>query len=250
MAQNFYVYLLIDPRDSSVFYVGKGCGKRSRVHFSPSSLKRRNMKNSTIKAIIAAGLEPLVEIRRSGMTEAEAFAEEKSLIAQYGRRDNGTGILTNLTEGGEGTTGYRHAPRSEETRRKISEAHKGMRYSEEVNRKKGSPRERNPMYGKKKSENFRRVMKEIHEARKASGAVNFNAKRIRIFDATGKMVHECHGDFSKICTERGFPFNALTESYKRNGRPIFTVKRNKKYLEFIGWYATIVTEQCPNQSLS
>jgi hypothetical protein len=250
MAQKFYVYLLIDPRTGAVFYVGKGTGKRAKVHFSASSLKRRNMKNSTIKAIISENLSPVVEIVSTDLSEPEAFDVEKTLIAKYGRRDIGTGILTNLTDGGEGTSGYRHAPRSEETRRKISEAHKGMRYSEEVNRKKGSPGERNPMYGKKKSENFRRVMKEIHEARKASGAVNFNAKRIRIFDATGKMVHECHGDFSKICTERGFPFNALTESYKRNGRPIFTVKRNKKYLEFIGWYATIVTEQCPNQSLS
>lgn len=208
------------------------------------------MKNSTIKAIRAAGLEPLVEIRQSGLSEAEAFSEEKSLIAHYGRRENGTGILTNLTDGGEGTTGFRHLPRSEETRRKISEAHIGMRYSDETNRKKGSPGEKNPMYGKKKTENFRRAMKEIHDARRAYGAINYNAKRIRIYDAYGTLIRECHGDFKSVCASNGYPMNALMESYMRDGRPIFTVKRNKKYLEFIGWYATRVTEQYPNPSQS
>ena len=55
------------------------------------------------------------------MTEADALQAEMLLIAKYGRKDNGTGILRNLTDGGEGTSG--HVP-SEETRKKKAIASK------------------------------------------------------------------------------------------------------------------------------
>ena len=60
------------------------------------------------------------------------------MIAVFGRKDLGTGILHNRTDGGEGSSGW--VP-SEETRRKISEASKGNTYmlgktlSEETKRK-------------------------------------------------------------------------------------------------------------------
>jgi hypothetical protein len=60
------------------------------------------------------------------------------MIAVFGRKDLGTGILHNRTDGGDGSSGW--VP-SEETKRKISEAHKGNTYmlgkthSEETKRK-------------------------------------------------------------------------------------------------------------------
>jgi hypothetical protein len=65
-----------------------------------------------------------VLILHSGLTEEEAFKYEKGLILFYGRKDKGTGLLKNKTDGGEGTCGYTH---TEETKSllkvKTKEAH-------------------------------------------------------------------------------------------------------------------------------
>ena len=52
-------------------------------------------------------------------SEVDVIAAEIFLIAYYGRKDKGTGLLRNLTDGGEGACGY--IP-SNETRRKLSVA--------------------------------------------------------------------------------------------------------------------------------
>lgn len=57
---------------------------------------------------------------RENLTEIEAYATEKALIAYWGRGNNG--ILCNATEGGDGAVGHQ---KSEETRAKLSAALKG-----------------------------------------------------------------------------------------------------------------------------
>ena len=59
-------------------------------------------------------------------TEAEAFDEEKRLIALYGRKDLGMGPLCNLTDGGEG------AKQSPESIEKRAAKHRGMKRSPEA----------------------------------------------------------------------------------------------------------------------
>jgi hypothetical protein len=87
-----YVYR-IDDCAGVPLYVGKGGGRRDR-HWQK--------RNAGIAALIEAGL-PWNPIRvAAGLTEAEALAEEKRLIALYGRWDLGLGPLENLTDGGAG----------------------------------------------------------------------------------------------------------------------------------------------------
>lgn len=93
------------------YYAGKGSGKRAVKHHE-------------------AGLKPprdkslILVMPRSN--EAEAFKTEMELIANWGRKDLGTGCLLNRTDGGEGGSG---AVRSDETRAKNGIANKGRKHS-------------------------------------------------------------------------------------------------------------------------
>ncbi|MBA8797904.1 hypothetical protein FHW77_001586 [Agrobacterium sp. RC10-4-1] len=104
----FYTYLW---RDASgvPFYVGKGKGRRAWVTTQRSKL---------FKEIHARG-GCTVEIIDYFIHESQAHAHEMALISRYGRLDNDSGSLVNLTDGGEGNSGW---VASEETRAKISKA--------------------------------------------------------------------------------------------------------------------------------
>ncbi len=124
----FYVYKLIDPETNIVFYIGKGTKSRYKHHLSPGHLNKNTFKANKIRAIITKGLKPVVNIVFETNNEIEAFAKEVELIQYYGRRDIQTGILCNMTDGGEGLLNlnvsltkpnYTH---STETRNKIKAA--------------------------------------------------------------------------------------------------------------------------------
>lgn len=104
----FYTYVW---RDASgvPFYVGKGKGRRAWI---------TTQRSKPFKEIHSEG-NCRVEIIDYFIHESQAHAHEVELISRYGRRDNGTGSLVNLTDGGEGTSGW---VASEDTRAKISRA--------------------------------------------------------------------------------------------------------------------------------
>jgi predicted transposase YbfD/YdcC len=89
----YYTYAWLRAKDSKTakagtpYYIGKGKGRRAFRKSGPID------KNNII--IIAAGL-----------TELSALALERRMIRWYGRKDKSTGILINLTDGGEGFSGY------------------------------------------------------------------------------------------------------------------------------------------------
>lgn len=105
----FYVYELWNPLKNQPFYVGKGY-KRNRSyeryfrHIRNAKLKNthKTHKENTIIKILKHSLEIGLKIMLETSIEHEAFEKEKQLIKLYGRKDNGTGILTNRTDGGDG----------------------------------------------------------------------------------------------------------------------------------------------------
>lgn len=102
----YYVYMLLDPTNLLPFYIGKGKNSRYTAHFEKNQLKRKSLKNSKIKSIQNKGNSVIVSFYILNISEETANICESALIAKYGRIDNGTGILCNHTNGGEGVSGY------------------------------------------------------------------------------------------------------------------------------------------------
>lgn len=92
-----YVYALIDPRDGSVFYIGKGTGRRMYQH--EQEVKRGKIDNAekarAIFSILAAGFRVVCRVLQVCATDKQAYEAEKQHIAAHQG-------LTNLTAGGGG----------------------------------------------------------------------------------------------------------------------------------------------------
>lgn len=108
----FYVYAYLRD-DGSPYYIGKGSGNRawskSRKGFQPPSDASR------------------IVLIKEFLSEDDAFNLERAGIVLFGRKDLGTGVLRNLTDGGEGSSGVKP---SKETKEKTSMALKGVPKSE------------------------------------------------------------------------------------------------------------------------
>ena len=93
MEVGFYVYALKDPRDNPAvpFYIGKGAGARAYEHLIRPDDTR---KGDRIRAIVESGMDPVVTILLSDLSEVQALRLEAELIAAFGTADTG-GLLTN-----------------------------------------------------------------------------------------------------------------------------------------------------------
>jgi hypothetical protein len=82
----FYVYVLLDPRDDSVFYVGKGKGERALHHVDEvkpliaQGAMLESAKHRRIQEILAAGGEPQALVVARFGEEEQAHAVESVLI--------------------------------------------------------------------------------------------------------------------------------------------------------------------------
>ena len=77
-----YVYIYVDPRTNTPFYVGKGRGSRAIVH--AKSTEKRKL-TSIIRQIRAAGSEPRIEILSHSLPSEEvAFHVECAVIDAIG----------------------------------------------------------------------------------------------------------------------------------------------------------------------
>ena len=91
----YYVYLLIDPRNNKIFYVGKGKGNRINQHLLGALNDKTNEteKIKRIREIKNSGLDVKHVILRHELTEKEAFEVESAVIDVLGK-DNLTNLLT------------------------------------------------------------------------------------------------------------------------------------------------------------
>lgn len=230
----FYVYIYIDPRDNTPFYVGKGKGRRSLYHvrISKSKLQHREsnrLKVNKIRKILSLGLEPIVEIIPME-TEELALQKEIDLIEKYGRIDNSTGSLTNLTNGGEGQSGWipdcTHRKRmsestkgekngmykkehTEETKEKIRNKATGRKHKEDSKLKMSENRsgEKNGFFGKSHSEE---TLERISENRKGkyTGADNKSSKKF-LFISPESEEFVVFAAFEKFCKDNNLSIGKM-----------------------------------------
>lgn len=203
--RRFFVYVHRRNDDGSIFYVGKGHGRRHRNISTRNAWWKR----------IAAKHGFTAETPFTNLTEQCAFSIEKMLIAAYRAAGH---ILVNSTDGGEGPTGRVF---SEETRAKMSAAKKGKAPS-------GSQLEamRAANLGAKRSDETRAKQSAARKAfyadkpkkvrpGKARGERNANYN-----DTIYHFVHREHG--ARMCTQNelrfSFPINHSNLSAMVNGR--------------------------------
>jgi ribosomal protein S16 len=106
---NFYVYEHWRTDRDECFYVGKGRAGRAY------DMKTRNRHHKAIQAKVSReGFAIEIRMVATGLAEGDAFALEIERIVFW--RASGAD-LTNMTNGGEGTSGYHH---SVEVRQKMS----------------------------------------------------------------------------------------------------------------------------------
>jgi hypothetical protein len=133
--KKFYVYLhryASGPKQGEVFYVGKGNGNRHKWTHKRSKYWRN--------IFAKYGFVPEIVMRFEN--ESCAFSFERALIRHYGRRN-----LCNLTDGGEGVSGF--SP-TKEQRANMARAQKGRKHSKETREKMSKHQSMfHPMRGKR-----------------------------------------------------------------------------------------------------
>ena len=212
--------------DGSPYYIGIGTPRRPYID------RRR------------CGCPPPRErivILHENLEWEEACEIEKELIAFYGRKDLGTGILRNLTDGGDGARGI-----SEETKRKISKSKKGQKLSEETKRKlskankgkklsretkmkqsEAAKGENNPFYGKKHSEETKEKISEANKGRKLSDEIK---KKISEANKGRKLSEESKKKMSEA--KKG---QKHSEETKKKLSELSSGKNNPRYTPR-NWY--------------
>ena len=166
MSEGYVIYLLWDPRNGDIRYVGQTKDPQRRFHDHQAGTGRQTHCRNWERSLVKQRLCCEVAVVDDGLALDVANVRERWWIA-YARQWGWP--LTNDTDGGGGTLGYKHSPEaveklrerepSPETREKIRQALLGRKHS---------PEAREKMHGRKHSPEEIEKMRQANLGRKHS----------------------------------------------------------------------------------
>jgi hypothetical protein len=213
----YYTYAYL-REDGTPYYIGKGKGNR---------WTDKNGKN----CIPPNDKSKIIKLKQN-LTEKEAFRHEIYMIALFGKKCNGTGILMNIADGGNAPPTYygEDSPtKRPEVRAKIGSANKislkGKKIPEEVRQKQSNT-------WKEKLKNNPRPMSYYTE----------NLKKMTERNRTDKEKHKRHSEMMKgrpsanrkSVLYDGKVYMSMTEAIKKTGfSRYFILKKGGKFIDKI-----------------
>lgn len=247
-----YVYRHIRLDTNQPFYIGIGSDR----NYSRSYTKKRR---NQFWRNVAEKTEFVVEIILDDLSWEEACLKEIEFILLYGRRDIGTGILVNMTNGGDGALGripYKRTkhhlekikqinlgkPMMEETKIRLRSANIGKTASNETREKmsrsqKGKIISKETLEKMSNSQRGRKLDKEHIEKIRLSkiGKKHSNETKIKMSNSQKGKSKNCK---KVICYDTGTIFKSLkdAEIFFNNGglsRHIDGKRKNKYNLGYL-----------------
>jgi len=187
MVNDYYTYAYL-REDRTPYYIGKGRGRR--VYSSRRLVKAPKDKSRII-------------FLKKGLTEQEAFKHEVYMIAILGRKDLGTGILRNHTNGGEGSSGH---VKSEEWKKTHSKKMTG---------------ENHPQFGIPQTETQKKAQSERMSGEKHPqfgkiGALSPKSKAVIAVKPDGPELH--YGSIIDAANDLGINQSNLCNKYLKTGK--------------------------------
>jgi hypothetical protein len=200
--KRFYTYAYL-RKDGTVYYVGKG--EKYRAY-------NKNHNN-----VYVPPKERIIFLKKN-ILEEETFKHEIYMIAVFGRKDLGKGILHNKTNGGDGSSGRIVTENQKNKQSEKMKGRKGPTISEE-GRKKLSQIMKGNKRGKPHTQETKKKISDSHKGKKLTEEHKKKLSEVHISIKKGPHSQETKDKISKAHKDKNhFPPSQKGTKWWNNGQ--------------------------------